>query len=240
MKIKVVGSSSDGNCYIVNDELILDAGMPFKDIQKACGFKLGDKKCLVTHEHGDHSKAVERLAEYSTSIYMSKGTKEALGANRHNITAIEPMKQIKILNYIVLPFQTEHDAAEPLGFLIQDTRTGEKLLFATDTYFIRYKFQNVDYFLLECNYSEKIVHERIENNEINSMLAKRLLTSHFSLENVIEFLKGLDLRKTSKIMLIHLSDSNSDEKMFCRRIESETSVETIALNKGDLIDLWTF
>lgn len=240
MKIKVVGSSSEGNCYIVNDELILDAGMSFKEIQKACDFNLGSKHCLITHEHGDHAKAVGKLAEYSTTIYMSKGTKEALRAERHNIKMVESGKQIKVLNYIILPFNVEHDAAEPLGFLIQDMRTGEKLLFATDTYFIRYKFQNIDYFLIECNYSEAILKSNVENEKINTFLAKRLLTSHFSLENVILFLKGLDLKRTSKIMLIHLSDSNSDEEMFCRKIEEEVSVETIALNKGSKIDLWVF
>lgn len=237
MNIKVVGSSSKGNCYIINNELILDAGMSFKDIQIACNFNFIGKTAFITHEHKDHSLSVEKLTEYSVVVYMSKGTKETLGLKHHNIKTIPALKQFKVGNYTIMPFDVQHDAAEPLGFLICDSRTGEKLLFATDTYFIKYKFDKVDYFLLECNYSEKIVEKELENGSLNPALAKRLLTSHFSLENVIIFLKGLDLKYTKLVMLIHLSDNNSDAESFCREIEKEIAVETAALNKGNNVEL---
>lgn len=55
MKLKVIGSSSKGNAYILETEtgiLILDAGVPFREIQKALDFDLERiKGCLITHEH---------------------------------------------------------------------------------------------------------------------------------------------------------------------------------------------
>lgn len=50
------------------------------------------------------------------------------------------------------------------------------------------------------------------------MLKNRLLTSHFSLENVKEFLKANDLSQVREIWLLHLSDGNSDQVRFKREI----------------------
>jgi phosphoribosyl 1,2-cyclic phosphodiesterase len=55
MIVKVLGSSSKGNCYIVEtatDKLIVDAGIPYKEIQKGLNFNFkGVVGTLVTHEH---------------------------------------------------------------------------------------------------------------------------------------------------------------------------------------------
>ena len=62
MKIESFGSSSAGNCYRVSDRttsLLLEAGLPLKKIRVATGHQLSALAgCLVSHEHGDHSKAV--------------------------------------------------------------------------------------------------------------------------------------------------------------------------------------
>ena len=66
MEIKVFASGSSGNAYLVSDEkttLLLDAGIPLREIQVACGFKVRMiDGCLITHSHKDHSKAAEGLA----------------------------------------------------------------------------------------------------------------------------------------------------------------------------------
>jgi phosphoribosyl 1,2-cyclic phosphodiesterase len=53
-------------------------------------------------------------------------------------------------------------------------------------------------------------------------MRKRLLRSHFSLENVLEFLRANDMSKVQEIYLLHLSDNNSDEAMFKRRVQEVT------------------
>lgn len=57
----------------------------------------------------------------------------------------------------MLPVKTEHDAKEPLGFLIYSRTTREKLLFATDTYYIRYRFPGLTHIMIECNYAIDIM-----------------------------------------------------------------------------------
>lgn len=54
-KLKVINSSSSGNCYILtcnNEKLILDAGLPIKAIKQGLGFDLGGiQGVLITHAH---------------------------------------------------------------------------------------------------------------------------------------------------------------------------------------------
>lgn len=41
MELKILGSSSKGNCYLLdngNDCLMIECGIPFKDVQKAVNF----------------------------------------------------------------------------------------------------------------------------------------------------------------------------------------------------------
>lgn len=55
MKLKVLSSSSRGNAYILKSPtgtLLIEAGIPFREIQKGLGFDLkGVVGCLVSHEH---------------------------------------------------------------------------------------------------------------------------------------------------------------------------------------------
>src|SRR5699024_2678510 len=108
-----------------------------------------------------------------------------------------------------------------LGFLMQ-SRNGGKLLFATDTYYVRYKFQGLTHMMIECNYSMDILEENIASGRVHKAMKRRLLKSHFSLENVKEFLKANDLSKVQEIHLMHLSDSNSDKDRFKREVQELT------------------
>jgi phosphoribosyl 1,2-cyclic phosphodiesterase len=55
MQFKVLGSSSSGNCYLLEsktDVLILEAGVPFSKVKKALDFNLEKiRGVLLSHEH---------------------------------------------------------------------------------------------------------------------------------------------------------------------------------------------
>lgn len=128
------------------------------------------------------------------------------------------------------------------GFLIQNNETKEKLLYATDTYYIKYKFKKLNYLLIECNYISEIVKENMRNNTINKSRYTRLLESHLSLENLIDFLKANDLANTKKIVICHLSDQNSNEQQMIESIYNVTRIETIAArpNMNIKLELYPF
>ncbi|WP_164670936.1 MBL fold metallo-hydrolase [Virgibacillus doumboii] len=225
IKIKTLASSSKGNAYAVSDghtQVLLECGIAFKDIRKALNFKTSNLKgCLVSHEHGDHTKGLKDVLRAGINTYMSKGTKEALNTEHHRLKPVEAQKQFTIGTWDILPFDVQHDVAEPMGFLLKN-KQGEKLLFATDTFYIRYKFKGLTHLLLECNYSKDILDQNILEGRVPQLMRKRLIRSHFSLENVKEFLRVNDLSKVQEIHLLHLSDSNSDEERFKREIQELT------------------
>ena len=242
MKLKVLGSSSSGNCYLIeannNEKLILDAGVNFKIVQKELNFNFnGIEGVLVTHEHMDHLKYATNFALNGINVYASAGTLKKQNLKGHRFKTIKALQQFEIGNFIILPFDTQHDATEPLGFLIQHKITGEKLLYATDTYYIKYKFNKLNYLLLECNYIKNIAKENVENGVINKTRYTRLLESHFSLENVVKFLKSNDLSFAKHIVLCHLSDTNSNQDIMQKRVYEETRIPTTIARPGLKIEL---
>ncbi len=201
--------------------MLLEAGLSYKELQRALEFKTSELTAvLITHEHKDHSRAVADLAKAGIDCYMSAGTKEVLGLSGHRIHELWPRVQTQIGTWTVLPFETQHDAAEPLGYLLASGQ--EKLLFATDTYYIRYKFNGLTHIMVECNYAADILEDNVEAERIPAALKQRLLQSHFSLANVKEFLRANDLSRVEEIHLLHLSDGNSDEARFKREIQELT------------------
>ncbi len=82
MKLKVLGSGSAGNCYLLQDEketLMLECGLPYKTILRGLKFNLSNiVGCLVSHEHKDHSKAVKELISSGIDVYTSVGTSQKL------------------------------------------------------------------------------------------------------------------------------------------------------------------
>lgn len=220
-----LASGSKGNCYRITDgrtPLLLECGIKYKDIQRALKFRVSEiAGCLVSHEHIDHSKACKDLMKAGIDCYMSRGTTGALGLSGHRLHIIQKKQQFKLGTWTILPFETQHDAQEPLGFLLAN-QYGEKLLYATDTYYIRYRFQGLTHIMIECNYSLDILRNNVANGSVEPALKNRILKSHFSLENVKKFLQVNDLGKVQEIWLLHLSDGNSDAERFKREIQSLT------------------
>ncbi|MGG0718716.1 MBL fold metallo-hydrolase [Robertmurraya massiliosenegalensis] len=221
IEITALASSSKGNCYRVTDghtPLLLECGINYREIQKGFGFRMSEVAgCLITHEHGDHCKSIKDVLKAGIDVYTSHGTAEALGITHHRIKPIKAKEQFQLGTWTILPFDVQHDVSEPLGFLLVN-QEGEKLLFATDTYYIKYKFQGLTHIMVECNYSREILIQNIIDGRLPKVMKKRLEQSHFSLENVKEFFLANDLSKVQEIWLLHLSDSNSDEELFKKEI----------------------
>ena len=225
INIKVLASSSKGNCYMIDDSrtsLLIEAGIPIKKIKQAMNFKLTDTVgCLVSHSHFDHSKDIKKILSAGINVYTSKGTSEELKVSDYNLHHIESGKQFKIRGWTILPFETFHNTKEPLGFLITN-KNNEKLLFATDTYYLKYKFKGLNIIMIECNHSYKILDDNVAAGRLHPAQKKRLIQSHMALENVKDMLKANDLSKVKEIYLIHLSDRNSSAKEFKKEIQSLT------------------
>ena len=222
IEIKSFGSSSSGNCYHITDgktELLLEAGIRFTDIRKALEFRVSRLAgVLVTHNHGDHIKAAADLAKAGINIYSSPETFRAANLSGHRFKPVKAMEQFTVGTWTVLPFPVEHDAEDPYGYLLAN-QDGDKLCFITDSFYCRYTFSGLTHLMLECNYSLRILDQNIAAGRVHPSMRPRLLRSHFSLENVLDFLRANNLSKLHEVHLMHLSDSNSNEEMFKREVQ---------------------
>lgn len=228
MDVQVLGSSSKGNCCRLmagGSPLLLEAGLPWKQIQQGCGFQTSELAgALITHSHMDHAKAVPDLLKAGIDCWMSTGTAEALGASGHRVHVVRALEQFKVGEWTVLPFDAVHDAPEPLNFLLTH-RSGVKAAYITDTAYCKYRFQGLTHVLIEANYSLDILNENVANGSVPAELKKRLLKTHMSIETCKEFLRANDLSRVEAIYLLHLSDGNSDAERFKREVQELTGNE---------------
>lgn len=225
MDITPIASSSSGNAYLISDGvtiLLMEGGVKLEKIQEKIDLT-SIKACLITHEHGDHAKYAKHIARWMP-IYSSKGTFDCLdfGSCKHQKSILKAGKEELIGTFKVIAFKTQHDAKEPFGYLLKSIITNETLLFATDTYYISNTFDALDYIMIECNYDESILKRRYENGDVSKLQYKRLYNSHMSLESCIKFFKANDLSRLKEVYLLHMSDSNSNEKEFKRKIQEIT------------------
>jgi phosphoribosyl 1,2-cyclic phosphodiesterase len=229
MNITVIASGSSGNAYRISDgdtALLLDAGIPLQRIKQALNFRVRDiAGCLITHAHGDHAKAAGDLAKAGVDVYTSQGTIDACRLTGHRIKPVKALQEVMIGTFAVLPFDVQHDAPEPLGFLLTSRRTGEKLLYFTDTYYLKYRFTGLTHIMGECNYSMDIVEQSVRNGYIPPELVPRLIKSHMSLEHFLDLLKANDLHEVKQIYLLHLSNNNSDAERFREAVQKLTGTE---------------
>ena len=91
--------------------------------------------------------------------------------------------------------------------------------------------------MIECNYIKEIAKENMRTQIINKTRYSRLLESHMSLENLLEFLKSNDLKHVKKIILCHLSDTNSNAETMVEKVFEMTKIETIIADNNRTIEL---
>jgi phosphoribosyl 1,2-cyclic phosphodiesterase len=233
MKLNILGSDSrTGNCYILENDkeaLVIECGVPFDKIKKALQFNLSKVSgCIVTHDHGDHAKAIHDMMKAGINVYATEGTHKACGSDAHHRAKVIPIRkdqeygeQFQVGNFRVIPFTVMHDAAHPVGFLINHTETGT-ILFVTDTYYVKQKFRGLNNVIVEANFCQDILDDRLSRGENPKFLRDRIFKSHMSLATCKGLLQANDLRQVNNIVLIHLSDGNSNAEKFKREVTELT------------------
>lgn len=236
MELKILGSSSAGNCYVFDngkEALVVECGISFNKVKETVNFDISRiVGALVSHEHGDHAKEVQKFIDARIPAYMSNGTAESLSLDDNRLVCkMGECGVYHVGNFKVYPFSTQHDAAEPFGFLIFHKEMGT-VLFATDTYYLAYTFNGLNNILIECNYRLDILDANIAAGRIPEKLRYRTIKSHCSFDTCKETLLANDLSLVNNIVLIHLSDGNSNAKEFQQGIHEATGKTVHIAEKG--------
>lgn len=240
MKLKVLGSNSQGNCYLLvgrDEVLIIEAGIKFAEVKKALNYNISNiVGCLISHEHNDHAGFYMEYLKMGFpvlspgAVYRHKG----FSIMPPFAKIVQPGKGYKVGNFKVIPFEVQHDVPA-FGYQVDHPEMG-RLVFLTDTFYCEYTFENVNYWLIEANYADDILDRNIADGRTPPSMRPRLLKSHMELETTKGILRANNLTHTQNIVLIHLSDGNSDEARFVWEIVGLTGKPTIAAKKG--VDLW--
>lgn len=235
MNFTTLASGSSGNCYLLEkagDYLMIEAGISFAKIKDAvwsAGLKLTQiDACLISHAHGDHSKAASDLLKSNMRVAMSEGCFNELGfAGRilpGGIQVIEPEKPIRFGPWEVNAFDVKHDGDGTLGFVIDHVPDGGRLAYVTDARFLGYRIPGVTTWAIEANYDLDILKRNIARGSLNRMVGARVIESHMSIDTAISALAANDLSPCERIYLIHLSDGNSHAEDFKARVKASTGV----------------
>lgn len=162
MQIKILATGSKGNCYHVSDgviELLIECGIRYTDIVRGLDYKIGNiGAVLVSHAHKDHSLCAAETAANGFEMLMPKMTAEILKlADYPNVTKAEHSRTYTVNTFRIVPFPLVHcntDGSECscFGYFIASSATREKLLFATDTAYIKNRFKGLTHVMIEVNY----------------------------------------------------------------------------------------
>lgn len=221
MILKCLGSSSQGNCYLLeaaDETLIVEAGIPMRDIKKALGWTL-DKVvgCLVSHRHEDHAKSLADCLFCGIRVLALPDVFNAVNTRtRIFCKEVKPMHGYKVGGFKVFVLPVVHDVP-CVGFAIEHQEMG-RLLFITDTMMLEYRLPNLNHIMIEANYSDEILQHNIENGLMPASMRGRLLNSHMELQTTKDILRTTDLSATNEVILLHLSGGNSNSIAFAEQV----------------------
>jgi len=136
-------SGSKGNCTYIRaggDAILIDAGRSLRALTQALRAVGGDmatvRAVFVTHEHADHTSALEMLAKkYDIPIHITEGSAvRLLPAARYlpcRAVLHTPLFSVQVGGMTVTSFVTPHDSDMSVGYTVT-LADGRKLAYATD------------------------------------------------------------------------------------------------------------
>ncbi|RKI44210.1 MBL fold metallo-hydrolase [bacterium D16-51] len=211
MVLKCLGSSSAGNCYLLESEkecLILECGVSMKEVKKTLHFDLRKVVgCIATHGHKDHIGYLKDFLAANIPIYTNDETAEKAEVIYGELLHGMPEKRpFHLGGFRITPFYVPHDGTPCFAYQISHEEIG-RLLFLTDLEYCKYKFKDISQILIEANYSSEIIKQSNPNFD-------HVIKGHMELQTTLDFLYTNDNPSLMNVVLLHLSDSNSDLEYF--------------------------
>lgn len=227
--LKILGSSSSANCYILecdNEILLIELGIKFDEVLKAIDYDLSKLKCcIVTHSHNDHAKYIQNALFYGLSVYSCQDVQSI----HSDVKVLQNGLKTQIGAFQVQPIPLQHNV-ECIGFLII-TPDKQKILFATDTNSIPYRFKNIQHYIIEANSDFDLMID----DACNNVFSRSASNNHMDINDTIDFLKENFDASCQSITLIHLSQQNADGESFKKRVQDELGFNNVNIAKKGLI-----
>lgn len=147
------------------------------------------------------------------------------------VNVLQPKTKYKIGGFIIMPLQVEHNV-QNFAYIITHDDFGT-LAFCTDAVSFPYKVKGINHLLIEANNSEDLMIDNLCRNEQIRSHGE----FHMEINKTIEAIKRNINPELRTLMLIHLSDGQSNEKMFQQTIFDEFGIKPIIADKGVELEL---
>ena len=236
MLLTVLGSSSAGNGYVIQSEteaLIIEAGVGLMTVKEALKFNVMKVMgCIITHEHGDHSKYA-RVYEKVFPVFALHSVIKAHQLVR--ASEVEPMRTFNTGRFSILPFTAHHDVP-CVGYIVTHPEMGS-LMFLTDSFYTEYSFKGINHVMIECNYNDAALEDAIDTGATSGYMKRRLMTTHMELETTKKVLIMQDQTSLQTVTILHLSSENSDERVMVDQLSRATGKRIYVARKGLTVDL---
>ncbi len=223
LHITSLNSGSNGNCYYIGnnaDAVLIDAGISCRETEKRMkilGLSMNTVKAIfISHEHTDHIKGVESIAEkYRLPVFTTAATAQRgrLHLKKELIRYFVACEPVHIGSLAITAFSKLHDAIDPHSFII--TGNGITIGVFTD---IGAACKNVtNYFgvchaaFLETNYDE----EMLDRGSYPIFLKNRIRgeEGHLSNNQALEIFATHRPSFMTHLLLAHLSKDNNSPQL---------------------------
>nr|DAK72533.1 MAG TPA: YycJ-like MBL-fold protein [Caudoviricetes sp.] len=216
MKLKCIATGSTGNCYTLTSDsgetLILDCGIPIKDIKKGLNWNIKDVVgTICTHHHQDHSLSVYPLRRMGIPVYAPYISEKPMKIGNRDF-------RVQAFDLTTIDGSWTHTDADgtpcPIfGFLIMHPEMG-RMLYITDCEVVKWKFKDINHILLGVNYDKDLI------DRDNTGKANHVFRGHLSIDTACNFVKANHSDSLQNVIMCHLSSENADSDSFIEKMKN--------------------
>ncbi len=220
MRFCVLASGSKGNSTYVESgatRILIDAGLSGKEIERRLAAIQVDPASLsaiiVTHEHHDHICGVGVLSRrFQLPVLVNELTLAAGGKTLQKLARWQPVvtgETFSFQDLAIHPFSISHDAAEPVGFCLDDGKCS--LGYCTDTgkvsHLMRHRLAGCHGLILESNHDPLM----LKTGPYPEYLKQRVRSNigHLPNHEAADFIDSLRHELLHHVVLAHISETNN-------------------------------
>lgn len=221
MKVDILASGSGGNLIALSSSqttILVDIGIAKTKVEKRLlevGIRPDTIKAIfITHAHSDHIKGINLANKYKIPVYAAEGEwKTIKGVDADLQRQFKAYSDFYIEDWLVETFSTHHDAHDPVGYTITNSKETCSICLDTghvdDEMISRMSDSNI--YVIESNHEPSMVEVSDYPNSVKARIISHI--GHLSNEQTAEALSKLVKGEGEQIYLTHLSHKNNLSKL---------------------------